>query len=43
MTTPWLLDPSACLALHDDERGTERVARLLESAQGGASRCLGCK
>jgi hypothetical protein len=40
--TPWLLNPSARLALQDDEGGTEGVARLLESAQGGASRCLGC-
>lgn len=42
MTTPWLLDPSARLALQNNEGGTERVARLLQSAQGGASRCMGC-
>ena len=42
MTTRWLLDTSALLALRDDEDGAERVAQLLQSAQGGESRCLVC-
>ena len=42
MTTRWLLDTSALLALRDDEDGAERVAPLLQAAQGGESRCLVC-
>jgi len=42
MTTRWLLDTSALLALRDDEDGAERVAQLLQAAQGGESRCLVC-
>ena len=42
MSSRWLLDTSALLALRDDEDGAERVAQLLQSAQGGESRCLVC-
>ena len=42
MTTRWLLDTSALLALRDDEDGAERVAQLLQAAQGGESCCLVC-
>jgi len=42
MSSRWLLDTSALLALRDDEHGAERVAQLLQSAQGGESRCLVC-
>jgi ribonuclease VapC len=42
MSSRWLLDTSALLALRDDEDGAERVALLLQSAQGGESRCLVC-
>jgi ribonuclease VapC len=42
MSSRWLLDTSALLALRDDEGGAERVAQLLQSAQGGKSRCLVC-
>jgi predicted nucleic acid-binding protein len=42
MTTRWLLDTSALLALRDDEDGAQRVAGLLEAAQSGESRCLVC-
>lgn len=42
MTTRWLLDTSALLALRDDEDGAERVAQLLQTAQGGNRRCLVC-
>ena len=38
----WLLDTSALLALRDDEPGADRVAALLEQAQAGRCRCLGC-
>ena len=42
MSSRWLLDTSALLALRDDEDGAERVALLLQSAQDGESRCLVC-
>ena len=42
MTTRWLLDTSALLALREDEGGAERVADLLQAAQSGESRCLVC-
>ena len=42
MTTRWVLDTSALLALRDDEDGAEQVAQLLQEAQGGQSRCLVC-
>jgi ribonuclease VapC len=42
MTTRWLLDTSALLALRDDEDGAERVAQLLQAARSGESRCLVC-
>jgi len=42
MTTRWLLDTSALLALRDDEDGAQRVAGLLKAAQSGESRCLVC-
>ena len=42
MSSRWLLDTSALLALRDDEDGAERVAQLLQSAQDGESRCLVC-
>ena len=42
MTTRWLLDTSALLALRDDEDGADRVAHLLQAAQSGESRCLVC-
>jgi ribonuclease VapC len=42
MTSRWLLDTSALLALRDDEIGAERVAGLLQTAQNGESRCLVC-
>jgi predicted nucleic acid-binding protein len=42
MTTRWLLDTSALLALRDDEDGADRVADLLQAAQSGESRCLVC-
>ena len=42
MSSRWLLDTSALLALRDDEDGAERVAQLLQAAQGGESRCLVC-
>ena len=42
MTSRWLLDTSALLALRDDEDGAQRVAGLLEAAQSGESRCLVC-
>ena len=42
MSSRWLLDSSALLALRDDEDGAERVAQLLQSAQDGESRCLVC-
>jgi len=42
MSSRWLLDTSALLALRDDEGGAERVAQLLQSAQGGKSRYLVC-
>jgi|GEM_PF-5255403 len=42
MTTRWLLDTSALLALRDDEDGAERVAQLLQAARNGESRCLVC-
>jgi ribonuclease VapC len=42
MSSRWLLDTSALLALRDDEDGAERVAQLLQSAQGDESRCLVC-
>jgi predicted nucleic acid-binding protein len=38
----YLLDTSALLTLRDDEAGADRVAELLEQAQQGAARCLGC-
>lgn len=42
MTTRWLLDTSALLALREDEDGAQRVADLLQAAQSGQSRCLVC-
>ena len=42
MTSRWLLDTSALLALRDDEEGADRVASLLQAAQSGESRCLVC-
>ena len=42
MTTRWLLDTSALLAMRDDEDGAERVAQLLQAARSGESRCLVC-
>ena len=42
MTTRWLLDTSALLALRDDEDGAERVAQLLQATRSGESRCLVC-
>jgi predicted nucleic acid-binding protein len=42
MTTRWLLDTSALLALREDEGGAERVADLLQAAQIGEGRCLVC-
>ena len=39
MTSRWLLDTSALLALRDNEEGAERVASLLQAAQSGESRC----
>ena len=42
MTSRWLLDTSALLALRDDEDGAERVADLLQTAQDGESRCFVC-
>jgi predicted nucleic acid-binding protein len=38
----YLLDTSALLTLRDDEPGSDRVAELLEQAQEGSVRCLGC-
>jgi predicted nucleic acid-binding protein len=38
----YLLDTSALLTLRDDEPGADRVAEVLEQAQQGAARCLGC-
>lgn len=38
----YLLDTSALLALRDDELGADRVAALLQHAQRGRNRCLGC-
>lgn len=38
----FLLDTSALLTLRDDEAGADRVAALLERAQHGKLRCLGC-
>lgn len=38
----WLLDTSALLALRDDEAGADRVATLLQQAQGGRAICYGC-
>lgn len=38
----YLLDASALLTLRDDEPGAARVAEVLEQAQQGAARCLGC-
>jgi ribonuclease VapC len=42
MSSRWLLDSSALLALRDDEDGAERVAQVFQSAQDGESRCLVC-
>ncbi|MDQ7783847.1 MAG: PIN domain-containing protein [Desulfomonilaceae bacterium] len=38
----YLLDTSALLTLRDDEPGADRVAEMLEHAQEGAVRCIGC-
>jgi predicted nucleic acid-binding protein len=38
----YLLDTSALLTLRDDEPGSDRVAELLQQAQRGEARCLGC-
>ncbi|OHC63611.1 MAG: nuclease [Rhodocyclales bacterium GWA2_65_20] len=38
----FLLDTSALLTLRDDEPGADRVAALLDRAQRGKARCLGC-
>lgn len=38
----WLLDTTALLALRDDEPGADEVAGLLQQAQRGEARCLGC-
>ena len=38
----YLLDTSALLTLRDNEPGADRVAELLEQAQQGTVRCLGC-
>ena len=38
----YLLDTSALLTLRDDEPGADRVAELLQQAQQGDARCLGC-
>jgi predicted nucleic acid-binding protein len=37
----YLLDTSALLALRDNEPGAERVAELLDAADGGSA-CYGC-
>ncbi len=42
MTSRWLLDTSALLALRDDEDAADRVAGLLQAAHSGESRCLVC-
>jgi len=42
MSSRWLLDTSALLALRDDEDGAKRVAQLLQAARSGESRCLVC-
>ena len=38
----WLLDTSALLALRHNEPGADRVAALLEGAQNGDDKCIGC-
>lgn len=38
----YLLDTSALLTLRDDEPGAGRVAEILELAQHGSTRCVGC-
>ena len=42
MTTRWLLDTSALLALRDNEAGAERVAALLRRAISGQGQVLAC-
>ena len=40
--TTYLLDTSALLTLRDDEPGADRVAKVLQQAQNGEVRVVGC-